>query len=241
MRARDTARRLCMLCMLCVCLWTLDCRGAPTTWSESDVKAAFLHRFAGYVEWPAGAMRAPRFIIAVLGAEAVAASLDQALTTLTVKGRPAEVRRITDIRAARQAHIVYIGRKHATELDELVPQLATRPVLIVTDSEHGLDDGAMLNFRILGQRVRFEVALDTADEAGLAISADLLAVALRVRRSNLRSDELCPPLSPATWQRCGAPLLARLPQSGMSGCSGGPVPCAAAVARIAARRWLPAS
>lgn len=195
---------------LCALLWAPCSAAAPSAaYADSEVKAAFLYRFAGYVEWPAAAMQAPRFVIAVLGADAVAASLERALATIRIKDRPGEVRRIDDVRDARQAHIVYIGAIHAGELDTLLPQLANRPVLVVTDGEHGLDAGGMLNFRMVEQRVRFEVAPDTAEQAGLSISADLLAVAMQVRRRDLRSDEMCaPPLHPQ-WRSCGGALIAR--------------------------------
>jgi len=184
------------------------CAAAPGPYTESEVKAAFLYRFAGYVEWPATAMDAPRFVIAVLGADAVAASLERALMTIRIKDRPGEVRRIDDIRDARQAHIVYIGARHTDALDSLLPLLANRPVLVVTDGERGLDAGGMLNFRMVDQRVRFEVALDTAEAAGLSIGAELLAVAMQVRRADLRSDDVCPPPLHVFWPACDAARLA---------------------------------
>lgn len=195
-------------------LWAGACLSvsglAAPLYSESEVKAAFLHRFSSYVEWPATVMAAPRFVIAVLGATSVADNLERALARRELKGRPAEVRRVSDIRAARQAHIVYVGREHAAELDTLLPLLDARPLLIVTDARNGLEAGGMLNFRLIERRVRFEVALDTAERAGLSISADLLAVALHVRRLDLRSEESCS-ASPydARWSVCPPSVLAR--------------------------------
>lgn len=200
---RRTTTRLVLA--LCTLFWTQGPAAAPASaYADSEIKAAFLYRFAGYVQWPPAAMQAPRFVIAVLGADAVAASLERALATIRIKDRPGEVRRIEDIRDARQAHIVYIGANHAEELDALLPQLANRPVLVVTDGERGLDAGGMLNFRTVDKRVRFEVAPETAEQVGLSISADLLAVAMQVRRRDLRSDEMCaPPLHPQ-WMSCGS-------------------------------------
>lgn len=219
---RSLSRHVLLL-TLSVPTWSVVAAPAAagtSPYAASEVKAAFLHRFAGYIEWPAAEMEAPRFVIAVLGADAVASSLERALTDLSVKGKPAEVRRILDIRAARQAHIVYIGRDHAAELPTLLPQLARRPILIVTDADRGLEAGGMLNFRIGERRVRFEVALDTAEHAGLEISADLLSVALNVRRHDLRSDELCLPRPIyAPWHPCAGGLLTQRRWHGR------PLPC----------------
>jgi hypothetical protein len=47
--------------------------------SESSVKAAFLYKFANYVEWPANAFASPSapLVIGVAGADAIAADLER--------------------------------------------------------------------------------------------------------------------------------------------------------------------
>jgi hypothetical protein len=62
--------------------------------SVDAVKAAFLYRFASYVEWPADDV-GDSFVIAVAGAEDVARQLDDLLPRTKVHGAAAEVRRIT--------------------------------------------------------------------------------------------------------------------------------------------------
>ena len=42
---------------------------AAESYSEDAVKAAFLYRFTGYVDWPVQALADPQFTIAVLGAD----------------------------------------------------------------------------------------------------------------------------------------------------------------------------
>ncbi|RZA15560.1 MAG: YfiR family protein, partial [Proteobacteria bacterium] len=60
------------------------------------------------------------------------------------------------------------------------------PLLIVTEAEGALDQGSMINFRVVDGRVRFEVALDTLEEAGLKVSSRMLGVALHVRTASSR-------------------------------------------------------
>jgi hypothetical protein len=54
-------------------------------------------------------------------------------------------------------------------------------VLTVTDSEGALAQGSMINFVLDDRRVRFDIALDTAERSGLKLSSRLLAVARDVR------------------------------------------------------------
>jgi len=51
----------------------------------------------------------------------------------------------------------------------------------VTESDGALTQGSMINFVLVDRRVRFEVALDSAEKSGLKLSSRLLAVARQVR------------------------------------------------------------
>jgi len=167
---------------------------AAETYSADAVKAAFLYRFAGYVDWPediaAQAPQAP-FTIAVLGDDGVVRELQKLLPSHMIKNHPAEVRSIRRIQDLGDAQMLYIPARHRGDLHTLLAGLATKPVLVVTDEEGGLDDGATVNFLLVDRRVRFEVSLGAAERSGLKISSELLSVAARVQGGRLRSDATC--------------------------------------------------
>jgi hypothetical protein len=155
---------------------------APTeTFSVDAVKAAFLYRFASYVEWPADSPAAP-FVIAVAGAEDVAKQLDQLLPRMKVHGRAAELRRVSRAADLDGVHILYVGPELLARTRSLRAAAAERPILIVTDDARGLDAGAIINFVEANRNVRFEISLIAADRARLKIDSALLAVAARVER-----------------------------------------------------------
>jgi hypothetical protein len=163
---------------------------AEDQYAPDTVKAAFLYRFAGYVEWPGGAL-APQFTIAVLGADGVASELQRLLPDHVIQGRPAQVRVIKTPQEIDGAQIVYIGVRHSADTRAVVAAAGSRPVLIVTDDERGLDEGGAVNFMMVDRRVRFEVSLTAADRSGLKISSELLSVAARVEGARLRSSIFC--------------------------------------------------
>ena len=160
-------------------------------YAEAAVKAAFIHRFAGYVEWPPEATAVSRLRIAVVGDAEVTRQLAVLASRASASGREIDVFSTTRDAQLRTAHIVFIGAGTSRDLRFLISGLANRPVLIVTDEERGLDFGAAVNFLLVDQRVRFEVSVTAAEQAGLRISSDLLSVAVRVvgsRRSAQASD-----------------------------------------------------
>jgi hypothetical protein len=173
-----------ILTMLCVTVATGGPAAAADGYSEDAVKAAFLYRFAGYVEWPPETAVDPSFTIAVLCADGVVRELARLLPGHGIKSRPAQVRTIKSLRELGDARILYVGPGHCSELS--LTGVTSRPVLVVTDNDRGLDQGSEINFLLVDRRLRFEVSLSAADRAGLKISSELLSVALRVQGGRLR-------------------------------------------------------
>jgi hypothetical protein len=158
---------------------------ASAIYSEAEVKAAFLYRFGTYVQWPADPSGEDRpLTIAVLGAPRVASQLEALLPGRKIQGRALQARRLARIQDVGDAAIVYIGAEYNGRLAEILSATAGRPMLVVTDAPDGLDRGAMVNFQVVDERVRFEISLVRAQDAGLSLSSRLLSAALRVVTSS---------------------------------------------------------
>lgn len=173
------ARPLQLLCTLLALAALAPC-AATDTYPDTEVKAAFVLRFAGYVEWPPHGAAGRDFVIAVHGDEALAVALQRLATDRTQQGRNVVVRTIASLNEAPGAQIVYVDSRHLRRLRAARSRLASSGALIVSDGENGLASGSMISFRLADRRVRFEVALGTARAAGLRISPELLALAVRV-------------------------------------------------------------
>ncbi len=61
-------------------------------------------------------------------------------------------------------------------------------VLTVSDIPQFSQRGGMIQFVVVGNKVRFEVNLTSAQDAGLTLSSDLLKVAVAVRKSPQPGD-----------------------------------------------------
>jgi hypothetical protein len=160
--------------------------------SEDSVKAAYLYRFTQYIEWPRSTESTEPFTIAVLNAPGVAEQLERILPDHPIKNAVARVRVITRISELGHAQMLYLGAAPPSRLRSLIESIAFGPVLLVTDSEEGLELGGVLNFVTVQNRVRFEVSLTAADKSRFRISSELLAVAARVRGGARQSDGALP-------------------------------------------------
>jgi hypothetical protein len=147
---------------------------------EASVKAAFLYKFANYVEWPANAFATPTapLVIGVAGADEIAGELERLAPGRSVNAHPLVVRRVKEGEPVRGVHILFIGRDLATAAALRAAQ--QQGALTVTESERGLEMGSAINFVTAGERVGFEVSLDSAEKGGHRISSRMLSVARRV-------------------------------------------------------------
>ncbi len=171
---------LVLLALGAVCASIVAAEDSPQV-LEQKVKAAFLFKFGGYVEWPDSVFSgkdAP-LVIGVTGADALAEELSLVVAGRTMNGRQVSIRRIAGGESLANLHVLFVGRPEIGRLGELTAQ--ARPVLTVTDIEKGLAQGSIINFVVVDKRVRFEVALDAAKRSGLKIGAPLLSVAMHVK------------------------------------------------------------
>jgi hypothetical protein len=178
-------------CLLC---WAVSPPvRAQSAHSEDSVKAAYIYRFTGYVDWPEDAGAGHPFVIDVYEDPGLAAALKRLLPGHPINKQPAEVREVSRIQDLGNAQILYIGPGHADFL-RAVAAHQSRSMLIVSDDQQGLALGSVFNFVTVDNRVRFEVSLTAADRVGVKISSELLSVAVRVHGGRRQSDYLSIPL-----------------------------------------------
>jgi YfiR/HmsC-like len=171
----------CLLGCLAACVaWLAQ---AEPTASADELKAAYLFRFLGYVEWPATTFAGPDvpIVIGVAGAEALLPLLNSVVEGRTVQGRAVVTRHMAPGDALRGVQVLFVGRD-VDAPSAWIRAAHDRAVLVVTETPEGLARGAVLNFVRVGDRIRFEASVAAAERSGLKLSSRLLAVASSVRR-----------------------------------------------------------
>ncbi len=180
--SRSQARRVVLvagLSALVVGGLTSIARAADVRASEYQIKAAYLCKFATYIEWPTASASDATvpIVIGVIASDAVAAEMANTLQGQSVGGRPIVVRRIDAHGRLDGLNILFIARTHAAHVSEALAALQGRPVLTVTELDAPGDSSSMVNFIVIDDKVKFDVALPPVVHSGLKISSRLLAVA----------------------------------------------------------------
>jgi hypothetical protein len=146
---------------------------------EYRIKAAFLCKFASYVEWPvqAFAQADSPVVVGVIGPDAVAAELTRTASALSVGGRSIVVRRVHRGQQVAGLHLLYIACSDSMQFADMLSALHGQPVLTVTESPWAVPPESMINFVVVDDKVRFDIAPRVAELNKLKISARLLGVA----------------------------------------------------------------
>ncbi|HET6969756.1 MAG TPA: YfiR family protein [Phenylobacterium sp.] len=154
---------------------------------EYAVKAAYLYKFAPFVEWPPRAFTSPAapLQLCVLGADPFGSSLELAVNGQRVGGRPVAVRRLQRVDVASGCHILFVGDSRAQSALDAIKAVRGSPTLTVADG--GSDIGAIIRFVVRDNRVRFDIDTAAAAANGVTISSKLLSLAMSLRGSGAAS------------------------------------------------------
>ncbi|MGJ0535047.1 MAG: YfiR family protein [Methylocystis sp.] len=143
---------------------------------EYAVKAAYLTKFGIYVEWPDASPGSP-LNLCVAGEDPFGKALDSAAASQQPGNRPIAVKRLKTATPESGCNILFIGGADPAT-PQVIDSLRGSPILTVSDAR---DSGAIVNFVIKDNRVRFEIDETAAEQNNLVLSSKLLGLALNVK------------------------------------------------------------
>jgi hypothetical protein len=190
-RAQDWLVPFIIAAIVSVCLVSPGLSGQSSKPTEYQVKAAYVFNFGKFVKWPsaAAANQNGPFSICVLDEDTFGSVLESTLTGQSIGGNPVTVKRIAKPQDATGCRILFISSADESRLRGILATLGQASVLTVSDIPDFSKRGGMIQFVLEGDRVRFEVNLASAEEAGLTLSSDLLKVAAAVRGPARNGDK----------------------------------------------------
>lgn len=157
---------------------------APVAALERQVKAAYLFKFASFVEWPEASFARPDspLHIGVAGSEVLAAQLERMVAGRSVNGHPVRVRRLQPGAVLDDLHIVFLDSSlDRGALGAMLAAAHGHSVLTVSDAGEAVAPGCMIHFVVADDKLRFDVAMRSVASSRLRISARMLAVAHKVQ------------------------------------------------------------
>lgn len=144
--------------------------------AEYEVKAAFVHNMAKFVEWPAVSHAGGKLQLCILG-QSPFTKASGALEGERIDGLVWEVQQVDSRSALQACRVLFIAASESGNLRRVLQGIEGRAVLTVGDSGGYAEQGVMVNFYMGENKVRFEINREAARRAGLKISPQLLKLA----------------------------------------------------------------
>jgi hypothetical protein len=166
---------------VCFCLLALGTGGVADAQDlASAIKATYLVKFTGFVDWPPSAFTAPDspFVLCVIGGQPVGSLVKEAAAGASVGPHPIEIRTPPFVTRTSGCNMLFAA---GPGTDGALANSRGVPVLTVTDAPAGTSPRGIINFLVRDNRVRFEIDPQAAAANGLHISSKLMALAVNVR------------------------------------------------------------
>jgi hypothetical protein len=184
-RRPRTMRQTCVTCCtvalgLIVALHICNAAGPPDqAFDEYQVKAAFLYNFAKFVQWPPEVFQSSSapLAICILGQDPFGRSLEDTVVGREIDGRSLAVRHISSVKQVAGCQVLFIGAAEYKRSPPMLADIRTPGVLTIGDSDASGADGVVINFKLDGGKVRFEINVEAAEREKLRISSRLLSLA----------------------------------------------------------------
>lgn len=167
-------RRVAGLLLLGLALVARPAAAQPHPPSEPQLKAAFIHRITGFIEWPEQTTAPLRFC--VLGGNPFGGALE-AYRGKLVQNRPLEIRQAAIGDSLQECHLLFVPAAVDKHLERIVALAREAGILTIGDTEGHAQRGIMLNFYADRDRLRFEINLEALRRSGLKASSKLLELA----------------------------------------------------------------
>jgi YfiR/HmsC-like len=144
---------------------------------ENVLKAAFIYNFIAFTQWPADRSTSnATYRICILGADRATQPIT-ALQGKSIHDHALTVARIDTVVQARSCDLVYLESPDIRLRDQLIQTAAGKSILTVSSRIAFAEDGGMIEFVDVGDKVSFKINVDAVDHSRLRLSSKLLNLA----------------------------------------------------------------
>nr|WP_321258288.1 YfiR family protein [uncultured Pseudodesulfovibrio sp.] len=142
--------------------------GKSLTATSEQLQALYVQRLVKYVKWPVGAGPEPGepYVIAATDSKKFKPYFNDSSSQFRLVQWPAD-----------GVHILVINGAPKREAAAILKRTAEMPVLTIGQSPANLRQGVVINFRMVGGKLKLQVNPHASEVAGLNISSRLLRIA----------------------------------------------------------------
>lgn len=144
------------------------------------MQAAFMYNFTMLVNWPSS-YQSGDFVIAVMGSGAINKELEDMAKQKKAGAQTIVIKKISSASEIGNAQMVYVANSAKGKIGDVVAKTASSATLVVTESDGAGKEGAIINFMLVDEKLRFELNESKASAKGLKLAANLVKLGIPVK------------------------------------------------------------
>ena len=166
--------------ILLVAVVSIFCVGVFCQTEISRAEAMFIYNFSRLIEWPSTYKTGPFVIGVYAGSSAILGELKTYTTGKKVGSQPIAVKSFSSPAEISTCHILLVPFSSTKQMANILPKIASKSTLLITEKGGAISSGSAINFVILGNSLKFELSPANATKYGIKLSSKLSEMAYKV-------------------------------------------------------------
>ena len=143
-----------------------------------EIHAAMIYNFLKYIQWPEDA--GTDFIVGVLGEDNVFNTLKTYYDGKPKGSKKYSIRKLANASEAADCQVVYIGKNKSKEFENVKNAITGKAILTITDSFNLGKKGSCINFKVIDEKLKFEINQASMTGASLKVAGQLSSMAILI-------------------------------------------------------------
>ncbi|MBS1508124.1 MAG: YfiR family protein [Bacteroidetes bacterium] len=138
-----------------------------------------IYNFLKYIQWPDDGS-AGEFVVGVLGEDNVFNTLKSYYDGKPKGAKKYAIKKLADASEAASCAVVYIGKNKSKEFDNVKNAIGSKSILTITDSFNLGKKGSCINFKVIDDKLKFEINQASMNGASLKVAGQLSSMAILI-------------------------------------------------------------
>lgn len=153
--------------------------GSGQNRSPEEIKSMMIYNFLKYIQWPTDDT-STNFTIGVIGDDKIYTALSKWYGNKQRGGKKFAIVKYKSINDISQCHLLYIGESASRNFGTIKEKLQNKSTLTIS-SKNGMGKaGSCINFRIINNRLKFELNRSAVQNAKLKVANQLSSIAIPI-------------------------------------------------------------
>ena len=144
-----------------------------------EVHSMMVFNFIKYVQWPDHA-GSGEFVIGVIGSPEIYKTLNDWYGGKARGSKTYVIKKFNSAADVTDCHVLYIDKSKSSEFDTVNNKVKGKGTLVITDKNGLGEKGSAINFRMIDNKLKFELNQKAIEASNLKVSGALSSMAILI-------------------------------------------------------------